>query len=80
MSRQKREINGQYAFDGNLERMCACGHALANHSAGSPADCLLYSLPQGEREALPGGLHPDCGCQRFRLSRKKIIRFPDELS
>lgn len=68
---QKREIDGKYAFDGNLERMCVCGHTLARHAAGSPADCLFYSLPEYERHGQPGADNPRFGCQKFRLSRKK---------
>lgn len=68
---QKRETDGRYAFDGNLDRMCVCGHQLGNHSAGSPADCLMYSLPAIEQAQYPGGDKPNCGCCKFRLSRKK---------
>lgn len=71
----KREFDGKYAFDGNLDRMCVCGHTLGNHAAGSPADCLLYSLPERERLQLPGGDKPECGCLKFRLSRKKTKGF-----
>lgn len=70
---QKRETDGRYAFDGNLARLCVCRHSLAVHAAGSPADCLLYSLspndPQRAVEAAHGGVE-NCGCQRFRLSRR----------
>lgn len=69
---QKRETNGQYAFDGNLDRLCVCGHTLGVHGAGSPADCLLYSLPKAEQLQNVGGDKPDCGCLKFRLSRKKV--------
>lgn len=41
----KRETDGRYAFDGNLNRVCVCGHTLGVHASGSPADCLLYSFP-----------------------------------
>lgn len=71
----KREPDGKYAFDGNLDRMCVCGHTLGNHSCGTPADCLLYSLPEGERKLYPGGDKPVCGCLKFRLSRKKTKGF-----
>ena len=67
----KRETDGRYAFDGRLERMCVCGHQLANHAAGSPADCLFYSMPEYERQGKPGADMPVCGCAKFRLSRKK---------
>src|SRR5208283_1725895 len=69
----KRESNGQYAFDGRLERICVCGHTLGNHCAGSPADCLFYSLPAYEREDKPGADKPECGCQKFRERRKDTI-------
>lgn len=72
----KREYNGQFAFDGNFDRLCVCGHTLGVHSAGSPAGCLLYSLSDAEKSqevTLRKQLNPDvnCGCVRFRLSRKK---------
>jgi hypothetical protein len=70
--KQKREHDGCYAFDGNLDRLCVCGHTLGVHSAGSPADCLLYSFPDGAVELKGQQLPIDCGCKRFRLSRKQI--------
>lgn len=69
---QKRETDGRYAFDGNLHRLCICGHSLAVHSAGSPADCLLYSFPEDSNERRAEKATPiDCDCKRFRLSRRK---------
>lgn len=74
---RKREHDGRYAFDGNLQRLCVCRHSLSVHSAGSPADCLLYSLPsndpQREIENRHGGIE-DCGCRRFQLARTKSPR------
>ena len=67
---RKREHNGQYAYDGRLERVCLCGHTLGHHSAGSPADCLFHSLPERERTGQPGAENPNCGCQKFRARRK----------
>ena len=67
----KRELDGRYAFDGRLERVCLCGHTLGHHSAGSPADCLFHSLPSREREGQPGDDRPNCGCERFRAKRSK---------
>lgn len=71
---RKREHDGRYAFDGDLRRLCVCRHSLAVHSAGSPADCLLYSLPDNDPqraiEEANGGL-VECGCRRFQLSRRK---------
>lgn len=68
---QKREHDGRYAFDGNLQRLCVCGHSLAVHSAGSPADCLLYSFPENDPQRQAEQAPVDCGCKRFRLSRTK---------
>jgi len=68
---QKRELDGRYAFDGNLQRLCVCGHSLGVHSGGSPADCLLYSLPLNDPQRLAEAAPIDCGCKKFRLSRRK---------
>lgn len=68
---RKRETDGQYAFDGNLQRLCVCGHSLAVHSAGSPADCLLYSLPENDPQRQHERAPIDCGCKKFRLTRAK---------
>lgn len=69
---RKRETDGKYAHEGNLERLCVCGHTLGFHGAGSPADCLFYSFPAVERAGKPGEQKPDCGCQKFRLPRKAV--------
>lgn len=69
---QKREYDGKYTFDGDFSRLCVCGHSFGVHSAGSQASCLLYSLsdddPARQLEATPD----DCGCEKFRLSRRKV--------
>jgi len=70
--RRKRETNGQFAYERNWERLCVCGHTLGNHACGSPADCLFYSLPECERIGKPGEQVVNCGCQKFRLSRRKV--------
>lgn len=67
----KREYNGQYAFDGRLERLCVCGHTLGVHGAGSPAYyCLFSSLPECERKGQSGEANHPCDCPKFRQSRK----------
>ncbi len=73
---RKREYDGKYAFDGDLSRLCVCGHTLGVHGAGSPADCILYSFNPRELEReLASGEHRnsnvECGCVKFRLSRRK---------
>lgn len=68
----KRESTGRYTFDGNLDRMCVCGHTLGVHSCGDDAGCIFYSLSQAERLGQPGENHKDCGCQRFRQSRRTL--------
>lgn len=67
----KRETDGKYAFDGGFERLCVCGHELGAHSCGSPSDCLFYSLPACQQVGKPGADKPNCGCVKFRLSRRK---------
>jgi hypothetical protein len=73
MLSQKREHNGQYAFDGRLERVCVCGHTLAHHSAGSPTDCLFYALPRSEQVGQLGSHRPICFCEKFRESKTKAV-------
>jgi hypothetical protein len=65
----KREVDGKYAHEGGYDRLCVCGHTLGVHSAGSPADCLLYSIPN--HPELLTTTNVECGCLKFRLSRKK---------
>lgn len=63
--RQDRAQDGRYTFDGNLHRLCVCGHTLGNHSSGSPHDCLTYSFPKTDHR------HAECDCPKFRPSRRK---------
>lgn len=77
---RKREVNGQYAYDGNLDRLCVCGHTLGAHSCGSPSGCLFYSLPVCEQTGNPGADKPECGCVKFRLSRKRSHREPETVN
>jgi hypothetical protein len=66
----QRNSEGRYTFAGNLNRLCVCGHTLANHSAGDDTDCIFYSLPEAERAKQAGAEKPNCGCAKFRPSRK----------
>lgn len=62
---QERADDGRYTFDGNLDRLCVCGHTLGEHSGGAPHDCLVYSYPENDPK------HADCDCLKFRPSRRK---------
>lgn len=68
---QKRGDDGRYEHTGDWNRLCVCGHTLGVHAAGSPADCLLYSM--GPDKPMAEQRNPDvnCGCQKFRLSRRR---------
>jgi len=60
--RQNRDQrNGRYTFDGDLTRMCVCGHTLAQHFHGAPHDCAAHTMAP----------YPKCDCPKFRQSRKK---------
>ena len=62
---QKRTPDGKYDHDGDLNRMCVCGHTFGDHSSGSPADCLAYSL-HGASE-----FDKACRCLKFRPVKTK---------
>lgn len=55
------EQTGQYAFDGDLSRLCVCGHTLGNHIAGG-FECMLS--PECSSK-------PTCDCLKFRMPRKR---------
>lgn len=59
----KRESNGRYDLEDNLDRLCVCGHKLADHSPEDGHECLAASLPENKGK-------PDCGCEHFKQSRK----------
>lgn len=65
---QDRADDGRYTFDGNLDRLCVCGHRLGMHAGAHPHDCLAYSFPVGNPERPENA---ECGCLKFRLSRRK---------
>lgn len=50
-------VSGRYAFNGNYDRRCKCGHALGGHVHGG-FDCLV-----GESSDCPG---ERCPCTKFR--------------
>jgi hypothetical protein len=56
------QVTGQYAFDGNFDRICTCGHRLGAHIAGG-FECGTNTTDHPETK--------DCKCERFRPCRKK---------
>jgi hypothetical protein len=63
-------VTGQYAFDGNMDRVCVCGHTLGIHCAGG-FDC--FAQPTEGHPFYVEGLVAPCDCQRFHQSRKKAL-------
>jgi hypothetical protein len=62
---QQRDDSGKYTFDGDLDRLCVCGHSLGLHSGRAPHDCLTYSLSKTNPD------HAECDCQKFQPQRRK---------
>lgn len=61
---RNRARNGRYTFDGDMSRLCVCGHPLAIHAGAAPHDCF-------NEDRAGGGTGEPCSCKRFRLSRGK---------
>jgi len=55
--------NGQYAYFGNFDRLCVCGHTLGVHIAGG-FECGIDA-----KHTEPAAV--GCQCQKFRPSRRK---------
>lgn len=53
--------NGRYTFDGDMERLCVCGHTLGHHFGGAPHECAVSTMKP----------YTPCDCPKFRPSRKK---------
>lgn len=69
----RREADGRYGFDGNMGRLCVCGHRLGIHAAmndTSKRPCF------NEDSDLEGATGEACGCQHFKPSRKKTAESP----
>lgn len=63
---QSREDNsGRFTFDGDLDRLCVCGHTLGHHAGGSPHECFVGTLSRSDPN------RAECNCPKFRPSRKK---------
>lgn len=62
---QNRERqSGRFSFDGDMSRLCTCGHTLGDHNAEAPHECWIDTDPG--HPLYPTG----CKCVKFRLSRK----------
>lgn len=59
--------SGRYAFDGNFERMCKCGHALGLHLHGghdcleTPCDCKKFRPTLSQHKRGGAAKAPDTG-------------------
>lgn len=68
MNGQPREREtGRYAFAGDQDRMCTCGHRLGVHTAEPSHECMNGDLGIAHF----GATGTPCNCKRFRLSRRK---------
>jgi hypothetical protein len=56
--------NGRFDFDGNMNRLCKCGHRLGDHFAVAPRECM--NSPEGSS-------NPTCDCLKFRLPRRRKV-------
>lgn len=61
-----RDENGQYAYFGNFDRLCVCGHTLGIHCAGG-FDCFASNKGPFKID----GMTAPCECQKFRPTRKR---------
>lgn len=64
--------DGRYTFDGDMSRLCVCGHSLGIHAGAAPHECFVntFSLSSKERRA-EANHEAQCTCPKFRPSRKK---------
>lgn len=60
-------VTGRYDFDGDLDRLCRCGHSLGVHASGGYY-CGIDARASGQPEAI------GCKCERFRPSGKRRDR------
>lgn len=65
-SQARDHRTGEYAFDGNWDRMCVCGHRLGVHGDGG-LDCLAGTNVLDD----PSPRGAFCNCLKFRQSRRK---------
>lgn len=67
--RQSRDDrNGRYTFDGDMTRMCVCGHRLGVHAGGAPHECFISTFSKSDPD------HGQCDCPKFRLSRRNVAK------
>jgi hypothetical protein len=53
---------GRYTFDGDLSRLCVCGHPLGLHCAGAPHDCFG---PEGRSDSAC-----EAKCKKYRPMKR----------
>lgn len=64
--RQHRDDrNGRYTFDGDMSRLCVCGHPLGDHAGGAPHECYIHTYSDNDPRK------GDCTCPKFRPSRRR---------
>jgi len=65
---QNRERStGRYSFDGDLDRLCVCGHPLGLHMGEAPHDCAVSTFSDIDPNKA------ECDCPRFRPARRAAL-------
>jgi hypothetical protein len=65
-SQNREPGNMRFAFDGDMNRMCTCGHRLGVHGPGG-IECLAGTNVWDDPN--PRGV--ECECTKFKQSRRK---------
>lgn len=65
MNATRERATGQYAFSGDMSRLCRCGHTLGIHAGEAPHPCF-----NGDKYA-EGATGEDCACERFKPANAK---------
>lgn len=61
----RHRSTGRYSFDGDMSKLCVCGHTLGIHAAEAPHECF------NQDAGLEGATGEPCDCMKFRLPRRK---------
>ena len=65
----REQESGRFAYDGDFDRLCRCGHRLGVHTAGG-LDCLAGSGVTDD----PSSAGELCDCRKFRPQIKRKAR------